>query len=686
MLSVRQSPKLDAHSSREVTKFAELAEVESSLRSRLPPIRDAPGLSIGAYSPSVKIMASIREERFLMRQRGAGARQLRNSGFDLAIPGISNSPPKPIGSGRARRTPQSSSQPPSSSRRAPKVTPLMTQRSSKRTPTTRNTKSSSSRSAAKGQGDGKNDVSANGRGSSTRKRKLGTMLEDGRPSTEEVESEPPQTSQAEDPVPSDEPEPGGARTMATEDNDVLEDSILSTKKTSKKRKKRKSIGQNSRKRVRISLSTADATVSPTSPLISSSANHQQQDEPTASRSEPDVSTHQPAAQPQGESTVKAKRKKRKSIGKLPKVKRKSLTEATPSTQNVQAATEEVASSVQQKDVSSPARGRPRKALAPVEEVSEDDFDEELSSARRPENQEHSEEDDILSSAQINRQGRPRKSSVSATAPVIKKVPKPQSARSKGSKRTTQPRTSSPVSDAAKRRPGKERPGAIPITVHRLSRPQPTDYSSADEDILAAVNPFPKRSGVNAIDVLSQICREMVAKAAETLKLGEAKERGERKKVEARKRNAVEMFGEELDERLFQMTEALDNNYALTIRLRQANKEKVAKREELLEIKRLREEVAIEIDEVRAKHEHDTKIAQDELNLNTMISDIELAVQCGRALQAVDDAEGADEGDVHGLGVQLRTVAEKATSAGPGGGLLDRVRSFNRMVERAIAVL
>jgi len=67
----------------------------------------------------------------------------------------------------------------------------------------------------------------------------------------------------------------------------------------------------------------------------------------------------------------------------------------------------------------------------------------------------------------------------------------------------------------------------------------------------------------------------------------------------------------------------------------------------------------------------------------MISDIELAVQRGRALQ---EAEGTDGGDVDGLGVRLRTVAEEVTSAGPGGGLLERVKSFNRMVERAIAVL
>jgi len=68
----------------------------------------------------------------------------------------------------------------------------------------------------------------------------------------------------------------------------------------------------------------------------------------------------------------------------------------------------------------------------------------------------------------------------------------------------------------------------------------------------------------------------------------------------------------------------------------------------------------------------------------MISDIELAVQRGRALQEVNGTEDTSGGD--GLQVRLRTVAEEVGSAGSGGGFLERVKNFNRMVERAIAVL
>lgn len=70
----------------------------------------------------------------------------------------------------------------------------------------------------------------------------------------------------------------------------------------------------------------------------------------------------------------------------------------------------------------------------------------------------------------------------------------------------------------------------------------------------------------------------------------------------------------------------------------------------------------------------------------MVQDIELAVQRGQALQEANGTEDADEGGRNRLELQLRTVAEKVSSAESGGGLLERVKGFNRMMERAIAVL
>ena len=57
------------------------------------------------------------------------------------------------------------------------------------------------------------------------------------------------------------------------------------------------------------------------------------------------------------------------------------------------------------------------------------------------------------------------------------------------------------------------------------------------------------------------------------------------------------------------TEALDNTYALTVRLRRSKKEKLALGLRLLEIKRQREETTIDTGKVRARHDRITQIAQ-----------------------------------------------------------------------------
>jgi len=54
------------------------------------------------------------------------------------------------------------------------------------------------------------------------------------------------------------------------------------------------------------------------------------------------------------------------------------------------------------------------------------------------------------------------------------------------------------------------------------------------------------------------------------------------------------------------SEALDNNWALSMRVKQANKEKIALREELLRVRREREKVALQTDQVRRVHEEASK--------------------------------------------------------------------------------
>ena len=57
------------------------------------------------------------------------------------------------------------------------------------------------------------------------------------------------------------------------------------------------------------------------------------------------------------------------------------------------------------------------------------------------------------------------------------------------------------------------------------------------------------------------------------------------------------------------TEALDNNFALSTRLRQLTKDKVASRDELLSVRAERQAVAYKIDAARRKHEYNALAAK-----------------------------------------------------------------------------
>ena len=151
---------------------------------------------------------------------------------------------------------------------------------------------------------------------------------------------------------------------------------------------------------------------------------------------------------------------------------------------------------------------------------------------------------------------------------------------------------------------------VPIVVHRLRVPAHANDGEESENDELAKPKFVRRGGVNAVDVLSQICRELVNKAALLMHRDESQENNDKRRSEwRRKRKVIEAFGEEFDSRCFALTEALDNNYALTIRVRQNNKKKHELREQLLNVRREREKIALKMDAIRVKHEEGMTAAQ-----------------------------------------------------------------------------
>ncbi|KAL8739742.1 MAG: hypothetical protein Q9184_008569, partial [Pyrenodesmia sp. 2 TL-2023] len=152
-----------------------------------------------------------REERFLERQRGAGARNI-NLAFDLELPGItrvSKTPLKPQKSGRSKKTPQAEALPPRSTRKTPKPTRVVPALPAGRTPATARRRTTKAKATAR--------------------------------TASEIETVAP--GQASEAV---ERTTGGASTKKRKALDEIPE--IEAASSPKKRKKRKSIGQQTLKR------------------------------------------------------------------------------------------------------------------------------------------------------------------------------------------------------------------------------------------------------------------------------------------------------------------------------------------------------------------------------------------------------------------------------------------------------
>ncbi|PBP20040.1 AT hook domain-containing protein [Diplocarpon rosae] len=151
---------------------------------------------------------------------------------------------------------------------------------------------------------------------------------------------------------------------------------------------------------------------------------------------------------------------------------------------------------------------------------------------------------------------------------------------------------------------------IPVTVHRLTRPPLYDENESDAEILNAEIPHTKRGGVSTIDVLSNVCQEIIDTSLNTLEeLGNSFQDKVSRREFKTKWHAVDEFGKELRMRLLDHSIHLDNAHSLGRRVRDEQKKKLSLREDILRIRKEREQVALRMDDIRAKHERETTYAQ-----------------------------------------------------------------------------
>ncbi|EEQ29666.1 hypothetical protein McanMca71_006746 [Microsporum canis] len=280
------------------------------------------------------------------------------------------------------------------------------------------------------------------------------------------------------------------------------------------------------------------------------------------------------------------------------------------------------------------------------------------------------------------------------------LPNPVGKREKQNKEDSSPKQKGKTRQRKEKGEGRS---TVPVVVHRLANTSalhewPDEEDSAQSSPADGRQPsphrpsshppqIPSRSGVNAADVLSQICRETLEKTLSTLESAIERESNRTRQVEwTRKRKAVEAFGAELEGRLFEISELLDSNFVLAMRLKKEKKEVFTLRNQLMDLRKEREEIAIRADEVRRRFSADESAKTEHGTINNALHDLQLAVD--RSQKNADQSSVGSTNPFVGLEFLLRTVSQDVCSSVSDfhGGLLNQVKSFNDQLQRTAALL
>ncbi|KAI1137166.1 hypothetical protein F5Y05DRAFT_80394 [Hypoxylon sp. FL0543] len=304
--------------------------------------------------------------------------------------------------------------------------------------------------------------------------------------------------------------------------------------------------------------------------------------------------------------------------------------------------------------------------------------------------EQAEEVDVQTAARKIGRKRPRPSPPREPSPELHSRVDEDARPAKKSRqkrvRDSPAKQSQPKAPRAKNKPSTRRRSdgdAIPIIVQRYTKRLHQNEGDTDADILNAEIPFANRGGVNVIDVLSQICDEVIESSLETLHGAAVNAKDAPTKREFRtKLRALEAFQEELRTRLLEHTIALDTMHALKKRVRSVQREKLSLRTDIMRIRAEREQVALKMDAVRIRHETASKESLNQLGLSSAMDDIELAIENGKSAQDLNPKE-RKAAELSNLELLISRVASQASD---GGGNLKQIKDFNAFLERAAAAL
>ncbi|RSL88599.1 hypothetical protein CEP52_015173 [Fusarium oligoseptatum] len=207
----------------------------------------------------------------------------------------------------------------------------------------------------------------------------------------------------------------------------------------------------------------------------------------------------------------------------------------------------------------------------------------------------------------------------------------------------------------------------------------------EDPIIASEVPF-QNQDETVVDVFAQVCLEVVettlAKLYETMTSTEDKEKKKECRIKIR---AVDAYQEQLNLQLLQLATHLNDWHSLRKRVRLIQREKLKLREDILQLKAEREQVALRMDAVRIKHEEDTKESKYRLDTSAIMHDVDLAVEQGRDAPELSRAQ-EKKAELANLELLVARITNEASSASSAGGMLQQVKEFNAFLERAAVAL
>lgn len=233
--------------------------------------------------------------------------------------------------------------------------------------------------------------------------------------------------------------------------------------------------------------------------------------------------------------------------------------------------------------------------------------------------------------------------------------------------------------AAGQRRSKAAVPTFPVLTHRMTNTSALATIQEDEDEdghvmgsgRATPTLPPERPQPNVVDVLAQICRETIANMIESISRNV---RPSERTAMKTKRAALEAFGEDLNDELFQMSEAVENRIDLEARVRKSKREKSSLQLEYIEVRKQREQIALKCDSVRRQHWECEQDVREKWNISEAARRVEL------------DVERNEEGSNEGIEFLLRNVTNDVSNLCEGGGILDRTKAFNAQLETLALML